>query len=132
MPRVSWRLGEPGSFEGEPGRGAEGGVMPKYLIAGSYTHQGLQGLMKEGGTGRRAALEKAIQGVGGKLEACYFAFGDDDVYLICDAPDNASVASVALAAGAAGGATTKTIVLLTPEEVDQATRKSVDYRPPGG
>jgi uncharacterized protein with GYD domain len=106
--------------------------MPKYLIAASYTHQGLQGIMREGGTGRRAALEKAIQGVGGQLEAFYFAFGDNDIYLICDAPDNASVASVALAAGAAGGATTKTIVLLTPEEVDQATRKSVDYRPPGG
>jgi uncharacterized protein with GYD domain len=109
----------------------EGGVMPKYLIAGSYTQQGLQGVMKEGGTGRRAALEKAIQGAGGKLDALYFAFGDDDVYLICDAPDNASIASVALAAGAAGGATTKTTVLLTPEEVDEATRKSVDYRPPG-
>jgi uncharacterized protein with GYD domain len=106
--------------------------MPKYMIAASYTHQGLQGLMKEGGTGRRAAIEKAIQGLGGKLEAFYFAFGDDDVYLICDAPDNASVASVSLAASAAGGATTKTIVLLTPEEVDEATRKAVDYRPPGG
>jgi uncharacterized protein with GYD domain len=106
--------------------------MPKYLIAGSYTQQGLQGVMREGGSGRRAALERAIQGVGGKLDAFYFAFGDDDVYLICDAPDNASIASVALAAGAAGGATTKTIVLLTPEEVDEATRKSVDYRAPGG
>jgi uncharacterized protein with GYD domain len=87
--------------------------------------------MREGGTSRRAAIEKAVQGVGGTLEAFYFAFGDDDVYLICEAPDNVSMASVALAAGAAGGATTKTIVLLTPEEVDEATRKSVDYRPPG-
>jgi uncharacterized protein with GYD domain len=106
--------------------------MPKYLISGSYTQQGLQGVMREGGTGRRAALEKAIQGVGGKLDAFYFGFGDHDVYLICDVPDNASMASVALAAGAAGGATTKTTVLLTPEEVDEATRKSVEYRPPGG
>jgi uncharacterized protein with GYD domain len=106
--------------------------MPKYLIAASYTHQGLQGIMWEGGTGRRDALEKAVQGAGGKLEAFYFSFGDHDVYLICDLPDNASMAGVALAAGAAGGATTKTIVLLTPEEVDDATRKAVDYRPPGG
>ena len=106
--------------------------MPKYLIAASYSQQGLRGLVKEGGTGRRAALERAVGGVGGKLESFYFAFGEDDVYLICEAPDNASIASVALAAGAAGGATTKTIVLLTPEEVDQATRKAVDYRPPGG
>jgi uncharacterized protein with GYD domain len=105
--------------------------MPKYLIAASYTQQGLQGVMREGGTARRSALEKAVQGAGGKLEAFYFSFGDDDVYLICDLPDNASMASVALAAGAAGGATTKTIVLLTPEELDEATRKSVDYRPPG-
>jgi uncharacterized protein with GYD domain len=106
--------------------------MPKYLIAASYTHQGLQGVMREGGTGRRAAIQRALEGVGGNLDAFYFAFGDDDVYLICDAPDNASIASVALAAGAGGGATTKTIVLLSPEEVDEATRKSVDYRPPGG
>jgi uncharacterized protein with GYD domain len=106
--------------------------MPKYLVAASYTHQGLQGVMREGGTGRRAAIEKAVQGVGGKLDAFYFAFGDDDVYLICDVPDNAAMASVALAAGSAGGATTKTTVLLTPEEVDEATRKSVDYRAPGG
>lgn len=106
--------------------------MPKYLIAGSYTHQGLQGVMKEGGTGRRNALSKAVQAAGGEVEAFYFAFGDDDVYLICDVPDNASIASVVLAAGAAGAVTTKTIVLLTPEEMDEATRKSVDYRPPGG
>ena len=88
--------------------------------------------MKEGGTGRRAAIQRALEGVGGNLDAIYFAFGDDDVYLICDAPANASVASIALAAGAGGGARTKTTALLSPEEVDEATRKSVDYRPPGG
>jgi uncharacterized protein with GYD domain len=106
--------------------------MPKYLFEGKYTAEGAKGLMRDGGTGRRAALEKAIAGAGGRLESVYFAFGGTDVYVLAEMPDNVSAAALALAVGQAGTASTKTIVLLTPEEVDTATKKAVAYRPPGG
>jgi uncharacterized protein with GYD domain len=106
--------------------------MPKYLFEGKYTAEGAKGLMRDGGTGRRAALEKAIAGAGGRLESVYFAFGGTDVYVLADMPDNASAAALALAVGQAGTASTRTIVLLTPEEVDAATKKVVAYRAPGG
>ncbi len=106
--------------------------MPKYLIRASYTTEGAKGLLKEGGTKRRAAIEQMSKSVGAKVEAIYFAFGESDVFVLIDAPDNASVAAVSLTAAAAGVATNiRTTVLLTPEEMDQATKKSVSYRPPG-
>ncbi len=106
--------------------------MPKFLFEGKYTAEGAKGLVKDGGTGRRAALEKSIAGAGGRLEAVYFGFGGTDVYVLADMPDNASAAALALAVGQSGKASTRTIVLLTPEEVDAATKKVVAYRPPGG
>ena len=106
--------------------------MPKYLIQASYTVDGLKGLLKDGGTKRRAAIEQAAESVGGKLEAFYFAFGSDDVHMILDAPDNVSVAAVSLTAGAGGAATNiRTTVLLTAEEIDQAVQKTVSYKPAG-
>ncbi len=106
--------------------------MPKYLIRASYTTEGIRGLLKEGGTARRASLEKAMASVGGTLETMYFAFGEDDAVLIVDAPDNASVAAAVLAAGASGSVTNvTTTVLITSEEMDEATKKSVAYTPPG-
>ena len=106
--------------------------MPKYLFQASYTTEGAKGLLKEGGTKRRAAVEQLMKSVGGKLEAFYFALGESDVFLLVDAPDNASVVAVSLTTAAAGVVTNlRTSVLLTPEEMDQATKKSVSYRPPG-
>ncbi|MGH2662555.1 MAG: GYD domain-containing protein [Actinomycetota bacterium] len=105
--------------------------MARYLWQVSYTHEGVKGLAKEGGTGRRKAVEKVVGGLGGSLEAFYFAFGDDDVYCIVDLPDNVSAASVSITVGAAGAARVKTVVLLTPEEIDEATKRSMDYRAPG-
>jgi uncharacterized protein with GYD domain len=105
--------------------------MPKYLVSASYTAEGAKGLLKDGGTKRRQAIEAAIKGVGGRVEAFYFAFGEHDVYVIFDAPDNASVAAITVAVGAAGGAVSRTTVLLTPEELDQATKKKPNYTPPG-
>jgi uncharacterized protein with GYD domain len=105
--------------------------MPKYLLIASYTAEGAKGLLKEGGSARRAAVEKLIESAGGRLEAFYFAFGENDVYSLIDLPDHASAAAAALAATGGGGARVKTIVLLTPEEVDQAAKKTVQYRPPG-
>jgi uncharacterized protein with GYD domain len=105
--------------------------MPKYLFKGSYTVEGLKGLLKEGGTGRRAATVQLLQSLGGKMEAYYFAFGDNDFYLIADFPDNASASASVLAVAASGAGTVTTTVLLSPEEVDEAVKKHPSYRPPG-
>ncbi len=106
--------------------------MPKYLFAGSYTAEGARGLLAEGGSGRRDATEKLIASLGGTIEAYYFAFGSDDFFLIADLPGNAAAAAGALTAGATGAINNRTVVLLTPEEVDAATKLSPSYRPPGG
>ncbi len=105
--------------------------MPKFLVHSSYTAEGLKGLLKDGGTGRRAAVEAAVKSLGGKLETMYFSFGKHDVVVIIDLPDNVTAAALALAVNAAGGALTRTTTLLTPEEVDQAVKKTVRYKAPG-
>ena len=108
--------------------------MPKYLIEASYTHEGVEGVRTKGGSSRRDAVVETAKSMGGKLEAFYFAFGEHDAVVLLDLPDNEAAAAVALSVDAAGGATTKTTVLLTPEEVDDAANRSrdaVDYRPPG-
>ncbi len=105
--------------------------MPKYLFEGSYTQEGLNGLLDEGGSKRREAAEQVVQSVGGSLEAYYFSFGDNDFYVIVDMPDNVSAAAASLVVNVSGAVNIKTVVLLTPEEVDKAAKKSVDYRPPG-
>ena len=105
--------------------------MPKYLFEGHYTSQGAKGIVNDGGSGRRASVEKALASLGGRLEAIYFAFGSVDVYVIADLPDNVTAAAMALAVNQTAMASTRTIVLMTPEEVDAATKKSVAYRAPG-
>ena len=105
--------------------------MPKYLFHGSYTQEGLKGFLKEGGSKRREATKQLIESVGGTLESYYFAFGDYDFYLIAEVPDNVSAAAVSLIANASGAVKVKTVVLLTPEEVDQVAKTTVEYRPPG-
>lgn len=105
--------------------------MPKYMWKVSYTSDGMKGVLKEGGTSRRTMVEKMAQNMGGTLESFYFAFGEDDVYVLADFPTNVDVAAVAMTVGAAGAASVKTVVLLTPEEIDQAAQKSVEYRAPG-
>jgi uncharacterized protein with GYD domain len=105
--------------------------MPKYLIQASYVGEGLKGLLKEGGSSRRAAVETVIMGMGGTLESFYYAFGENDVVGIGDFPDNVTAAAFSLAVNASGAVKAKTTVLMTPEEVDEAAKKTVDYRPPG-
>jgi uncharacterized protein with GYD domain len=103
----------------------------KYLIEASYTVDGVNGVLKEGGSGRRTAIENLAKAAGGSVDAFYFVFGDDDVVVIIDLPDNASMAAVSLAVSAAGGATCSVRVLLTPEEIDAAAKKTITYRAPG-
>lgn len=105
--------------------------MPKYLVQFNYTGDGVKGLLKEGRTSRRAATEELIQSLGGTLEAYYFAFGETDGCVIADLPDNASMAAIALTVGASGAVAVKTTVLMTPEQVDEAVKKTPSYRPPG-
>ena len=105
--------------------------MPKYMVQASYVGEGLKGLLNEGGTKRRETVARAIEGMGGTLESFYFAYGDYDVVGIVDMPDNVSSVAFSLMVNASGVIKAKTTVLLTPEEIDQATKKTVDFRPPG-
>jgi uncharacterized protein with GYD domain len=106
--------------------------MPKYLWEASYNSEGVKGVVKEGGSGRRDAIEKLVSAAGGTLEAFYFSFGDSDVIVVADLPDEQTATAVALTVNSGGLVSLKTTVLLTPEEVDAAAKQSVEYRPPGG
>jgi uncharacterized protein with GYD domain len=105
--------------------------MAKYLIEASYTAEGLKGVLKEGGTGRREAVSAALKSMGGRVESMYYAFGDTDVYVIVEAPDNVTVAALAMGIAATGTVALKTTVLLTVEEIDQAAKKTLSYRAAG-
>jgi uncharacterized protein with GYD domain len=105
--------------------------MAKFLCKVSYTAEGAKGLLKEGGTARRAAVEKLFQSVGGKVESFYYAMGEDDGYIICDLPDETSGLALSVVVAAGGGARVSTVPLLTCEQVDLAVKKPVAYRAPG-
>jgi uncharacterized protein with GYD domain len=105
--------------------------MPKYLLQVNYTLDGVKGIVSKGGSARQAAARATVESVGGTLETMYFAFGSTDVFAIAELPSNAAAAAVALTVSASGGATVSTVVLLSPEEIDEATRAGVQYTPPG-
>lgn len=106
--------------------------MAKYMLIGSYTAEGAKGVLKEGGSSRRDAARKAIESAGGSLDSFYLGFGTDDYYVTADFPSHAAAAAAALTVAASGSSRARTIVLLTPEEVDAAANVTVDFRPPGG
>ena len=105
--------------------------MPKYLVSANYVGEGIKGLLKEGGSSRQAAVEKLVGSLGGSVESMYYAFGETDLYIIADMPDNASMTALALTVGASGAVTLTTTVLMTPAEVDDAAKKTPNYSPPG-
>src|SRR4051794_35127631 len=105
--------------------------MPRCMLQGSYTAEGTKGLLKDGGSKRRGGGDELGRGAGGRLESFYYAFGDSDVVLIVEAPDAATIAGLSLVVNASGAVRLRTTMLLTPEEVDMATKKNVKYRPPG-
>lgn len=105
--------------------------MAKFLVKASYTTEGAKGVQSAGGTSRRDAVAAMAEGLGGRLESFYFAFGETDAYVILDLPDNQTAAAASIAVNTAGGATSEVVVLLAPEEIDAAAKLSVDYRPPG-
>lgn len=105
--------------------------MPKFLIKATYTSDGARGLLKEGGTKRRAAVQKIIEASGGKLDAFYYAYGDDDAIILADLPDATTGLAISLTVNASGAVRLSTVPLITPEEVDAASKKSVKYKAPG-
>ncbi len=105
--------------------------MPKYLMQANYTPEGVKGLVKDGGSGRKSAVAEFIKQVDGKMESFYFSFGETDVWIIAELPGSAAAAALSLAVTGAGAVRIKTTVLITPEEMDVATKSSVKYTPPG-
>ena len=105
--------------------------MAKFLLRATYTVDGIKGVIKEGGSSRRAAAQKAVESVGGRMEAFYYAFGEDDAYVIVDVVDNAAAAALSMTVGATGAVRVRTIALVTPEEIDKAAKANVSYRAPG-
>jgi uncharacterized protein with GYD domain len=105
--------------------------MSKYLVIASYSPEGIKGVLKSGGTARSDAVREAAQSLGGTLESFYFAFGDDDAFVVVDMPDNVAAAAIAMAVSATGLAAARVVVLLTPAEVDEAAKRQVAYTPPG-
>lgn len=105
--------------------------MAKFLIRANYTTDGIRGLLKEGGSSRRAVVTKAIEGVGGTVESFHYAFGEDDVIVIADVPDSTAAAALGLSVGAGGGARTSMTLLIMPEEIDDAVKLHSEYRAPG-
>jgi uncharacterized protein with GYD domain len=107
--------------------------MPKYLLKVRYTGDGIQGVIRDGGSARRAAAQELAKSGGGSVESFHFAFGDDDAYVICDLPDNRAAASIALTVSATGRLAISTVPLLTVEEIDAiASGTKPTYVPPGG
>lgn len=105
--------------------------MAKYLFIGSYTAEGAKGVLKEGGTRRREVAQQVMSSVGGSMESIYWGFGADDFYVVADLPSAAAAAAAALTVGASGAINLRTVVLLTAEELDEASKIAVSYRPPG-
>jgi uncharacterized protein with GYD domain len=105
--------------------------MPKYLFEASYTAEGIKGLEKDKASGRKAALSKAVESLGGKLEALYWVFGERDWVLIADLPDNASATAFSFAVSGSGLLRVGTTPLVTAEETDKAFQKKVNFQPPG-
>jgi uncharacterized protein with GYD domain len=105
--------------------------MKKYLITASYNSDGVKGLIEDGGSQRKVAVEKMLTGLGGKLESFYYAFGSHDVYVISELPDDISAAAISLRINSTGLVSTSTSVLLSPEDIDVAVKKSINYRAPG-
>jgi uncharacterized protein with GYD domain len=105
--------------------------MAKYLIRASYSAQGTKGVAEAGGTSRRDEAARVAAELGGSLESFYFAFGDTDAYLVVDFPSNIAAAAASLAVNGTGAISSQVVVLLTPEEIDEAAKQSIDFRPPG-
>lgn len=105
--------------------------MAKYLAIASYTTDGLRELAAHGASARIEASKKLVADAGGSIESFYYAFGSDDVFIVCDLPDNVAAAATAIAAGSTGVVVTRMVPLLTAEEIDQAVSRNLRLAGPG-
>ena len=105
--------------------------MAKFLMETTYTPEGVRALQKDTASGRREAVSKLLQSVGGKLEVFYYAMGDVDVIAIVELPDASAAAAVSFTGSATGLYKVTTTALLGVEEVDRALAKKLSFRAPG-
>lgn len=105
--------------------------MKKYLIKASYNANGVKGLLEDGGTKRKLVVQKMLAEMGGKLESFYYAFGEHDAYIVSELPDDVSAAAIGLRVNSTGLVSITTTVLLSPEDIDAASKKSINYKAPG-
>ena len=105
--------------------------MPRFLIIADYSPEGARGLMAGGGSARKSAVEKAVSGLGGRIETFDFAFGEDDIYTIVDMPNAESITALALTVSGSGAVRARTVVLMSPDQLDRAAQIHPDYVPPG-
>lgn len=105
--------------------------MPKYLISANYTKTGMEGVRSAGAKSRIDAVATMVEAMGGALESFYFAFGDTDVFVTVELPDDEAAAAAAVTINSSGAVSCRTTKLLTVEQIDEALRRTVDYRPPG-
>ena len=105
--------------------------MPKFLITARYTAEGMKGLQKDKASGREKAVAAACEAAGGRLEAFYYALGGDDAVVVVEMPGAPQLASLLVAVGASGMASTRTVPLLTIAEMDAALASEARYRAPG-
>jgi uncharacterized protein with GYD domain len=105
--------------------------MPKYMISANYTAEGMAGVRSAGAKSRVDAVSTMLEAMGGKLDSFHFAFGDTDVFAIVEAPDDEAAAAASIAINGSGAVSSRTIKLLTVEQIDEALRRTVNYQPPG-
>jgi uncharacterized protein with GYD domain len=105
--------------------------MTKYLFEANYVGEGIKGLMREGGTGRRDAVVEALKSVGGSIESFYFAFGETDVLGVFEIPEQADALALSLMINSTGAVNLRLKPLITPEDLDEAAKRTPSYRPPG-
>ena len=105
--------------------------MAKYLYRLQYTKTGLEGTVKEGFGAREAFFRKTVEGLGGKTEAAYWAYGDEDIFIMVDFPDAEAATGLSLALALTGSFRVSTTPLLTAKEMDAGAKRMPAYRAPG-
>jgi uncharacterized protein with GYD domain len=105
--------------------------MPMYLFATSFEPEGFEGHLAEGGVARRDYIDRVLKSLGGKLVGFWYAYGDVDLYVIGELPDNNAATAFSMHVSSSGPVRARTVLLVTPEEFDQARAIPIDFRPPG-
>lgn len=103
--------------------------MPRYLVQAKYTESGLRDILKEGGSKRAEVIGSVIHALGGSVESFFYALGDTDVFVVINLPDAINACAFSIATNASGAVIVRTTVLLTPEELDEATALASRCKP---